>query len=154
VAVLCTLEMPEMVEADSTVIAEENDQELLVRTVRGAKDRGAGSSSNSCRYTKGQWSECDPKTNKRTRTLSLKKGDKSCEQTKIIDKKCKKACRYEKGPWSSCVNGQLTRVDTLKANSDATSCEKSRRMTKRCKPETNTKKTAKAERSNKKGGKQ
>lgn len=30
----------------------------------------------------------------RTRTLSLKKGDKSCEQTKTIQKKCKKGeCR-------------------------------------------------------------
>lgn len=28
------------VAADSTVIAEENEQELLVRTVRGTKDRG------------------------------------------------------------------------------------------------------------------
>lgn len=53
-------------------------------------DAASGSSSSSCRYVKGQWSECDSNTNLRSRTLNLKKGDKSCEQTKIIQKKCKK----------------------------------------------------------------
>lgn len=131
---------------------EEDDKEVLVRTVRGTNERTSGGSS-SCRYVKGQWSECDPNTNTRSRTLSLKKGDKSCEQTKIIQKKCKKACRYEKGTWSGCVNQMMTRIDNLKVNSDAT-CEKTRRLTKRCKQETNTKKSAKGERSNKKSGKQ
>ncbi|KAL6426243.1 uncharacterized protein LOC126854385 [Cataglyphis hispanica] len=128
-------------------------EEVLVRTERGTKERTSGSSSSSCRYVKGQWSECDSNTNLRSRTLNLKKGDKSCEQTKIIQKKCKKACRYEKGTWSGCVNQMMTRTDNLKANSD-TSCEKTRRLTKRCKPETNTKKSTKGERSNKKSGKQ
>ncbi|KOC67039.1 hypothetical protein WH47_11692 [Habropoda laboriosa] len=102
----------------------------------------ASGSTSSCRYAKGQWSECDSKTNTRSRTLNLKKGDKSCEQTKTIQKKCKKACRYEKGTWTGCVNQLMTRVDNLKANSDA-SCEKTRRLDKRCKPETNTKKSTK-----------
>ncbi|KAF3429569.1 hypothetical protein E2986_05444 [Frieseomelitta varia] len=131
---------------------EEDDKEVLVRTVRGTKERASGSTS-SCRYVKGQWSECDSKTNTRSRTLNLKKGDKSCEQTKTIQKKCKKACRYEKGTWSGCVNQLMTRMDNLKANSDA-SCEKTRRLTKRCKPETNTKKSPKGERASKKSGKQ
>ncbi|CAK9803017.1 hypothetical protein ANTPLA_LOCUS3415 [Anthophora plagiata] len=131
---------------------EEDDQEVLVRPVRGTKERASGSSS-SCRYVKGQWSECDSKTNTRSRTLNLKKGDKSCEQTRTIQKKCKKACRYEKGTWSGCVNQLMTRVDNLKTNSDA-SCEKTRRLDKRCKPETNTKKPPKGERANKKSGKQ
>lgn len=130
----------------------EDHEELLVRTVRGTKERASGSTA-SCRYVKGQWSECDPKTNTRSRTLNLKKGDKSCEQTKTISKKCKKACRYEKGTWSGCVNQLMTRIDNLKANSDA-SCEKMRRLTKRCKQEANTKKASKGERSNKKSGKQ
>lgn len=40
---------------------------------------------------KGAWSECDPKNNMRSRTLTLKKGDQSnCEGTKTIQKKCKK----------------------------------------------------------------
>jgi hypothetical protein len=58
----------------------------------GAASGGGGGSggSASCRYSKGQWSECDPKTNMRTRTLTLKKSDKMCEQTKVITKKCKK----------------------------------------------------------------
>ncbi|XP_054013211.1 uncharacterized protein LOC128895027 [Hylaeus anthracinus] len=131
---------------------EEDDKEVLVRTVRGTKERASGSPA-SCRYVKGQWSDCDSKTNTRSRTLNLKKGDKSCEPTKTIEKKCKKACRYEKGTWSGCVNQLMTRVDNLKANSDA-GCEKTRRLTKRCRPETNTKKTTKGERSNKKSGKQ
>lgn len=53
--------------------------------------------SEPCRYEKGPWSECDPKNNMRTRTLTLKdrkKGDTSaaanCEPTKTIQKKCKK----------------------------------------------------------------
>ncbi|KAG8323418.1 hypothetical protein J6590_006431 [Homalodisca vitripennis] len=53
-----------------------------------------------CRYEKGPWSECEPKTNMRTRTLTLKdrkKGDATaaaanCEPTKTIQKKCKKDC--------------------------------------------------------------
>lgn len=44
-----------------------------------------------CKYTKGTWSECDPKTNMRSRTLTLKKGDQgTCEANKTIQKKCKK----------------------------------------------------------------
>lgn len=132
---------------------EEDDKEVLVRTIRGTKEQRASGSTASCRYVKGQWSECDSKTNTRSRTLNLKKGDKSCEQTKTIQKKCKKACRYEKGTWSGCVNQLMTRIDNLKANSD-TSCDKTRRLTKRCKPESNTRKSPKGDRSNKKSGKQ
>ena len=47
--------------------------------------------SDPCRYVKGAWSDCDPKTNMRSRILTLKKGDQNtCEQTKTIQKKCKK----------------------------------------------------------------
>ncbi|XP_049812108.1 uncharacterized protein LOC126259390 [Schistocerca nitens] len=109
-------------------IWEEDDHEVLIRSERGAKNR------DPCRYLKGAWSECDPKTNMRTRTLTLKKGDQAaCEQTKTIQKKCKKACRYEKGTWSECSpQNQMSRSDTLKANSDP-SCEQSRQITKKCK---------------------
>ncbi|KAJ9592720.1 hypothetical protein L9F63_015600, partial [Diploptera punctata] len=87
-----------------------------------------------CRYVKGAWSDCDPKTNMRSRILTLKKGDSNtCEQTKTIQKKCKKACRYEKGAWSECsAQNQMTRSDSLKPNSDP-SCEQSRQITKKCK---------------------
>lgn len=48
-------------------------------------------SAESCRYVRGAWSECDPKSNVRSRTLTLKKGDPaSCERAKTIQKKCKK----------------------------------------------------------------
>ncbi|KAK3921333.1 Pleiotrophin [Frankliniella fusca] len=94
-----------------------------------------------CRYAKGAWSECDTKTNTRTRTLTLKKGDAAtCEQTKTIQKKCKKgmrvhvaACRYDKGTWGDCANGRMTRTDALRPNSDP-SCEQARQITKKCKP--------------------
>lgn len=52
--------------------------------------------TDSCRYTKGTWTECDPKTNTRSRTLTLKKGEGSCVQTRTIQKKCKKG-KSEKG---------------------------------------------------------
>lgn len=93
---------------------------------------------NACRYTKSAWSECDQKTNQRSRTLTLKKGDTSCVQTRTIQKKCKKnknekACRYEKGPFSDCQpNGEMTRVDKLKASSDTVNCQQTRTVTKKC----------------------
>nr|CAD7201435.1 unnamed protein product [Timema douglasi] len=132
-------------------IWEEDDHEVLIRSERGAKNRGEGKeggnkSRDPCRYVKGAWSDCDSKTNMRTRTLTLKKGDQqTCEQTKTIQKKCKKgakdpvsvffpaACRYEKGSWSECSSqSQMTRSDSLKPNSDP-SCEQSRLITKKCK---------------------
>lgn len=109
-------------------IWEEDDREVLIRSERGAKNR------EQCRYVKGAWSECDAKSNTRSRTLTLKKGDQaSCEQTKTIQKKCKKACRYEKGTWTECnAQSEMSRNDKLKANSDA-SCEQNRQITKKCK---------------------
>ncbi|KAL3275006.1 hypothetical protein HHI36_019779 [Cryptolaemus montrouzieri] len=48
-----------------------------------------------CRYGKGAWSECDPKTNMRSRSLTLKKGNQTtCESTKTIQKKCKKGAGF------------------------------------------------------------
>lgn len=66
-----------------------------VRVARAAdskpRRRNKGASKNKvCRYTKGDWSECDTANNQRTRTLTLKKGDTSCQTTKTINKKCKK----------------------------------------------------------------
>ena len=111
---------------------EEDDREVLIRSERGAKTR-----SDPCRYAKGPWSECDTKSNTRTRALTLKKGDAAtCEQTKTIQKKCKKGkptCRYDKGAWGECTSGRMTRTDSLRANSDP-SCEQARQITKRCKP--------------------
>ncbi|KAG5679211.1 hypothetical protein PVAND_008796 [Polypedilum vanderplanki] len=93
---------------------------------------------NSCRYTKGAWTECDPKTNTRSRTLTLKKGEGSCVQTRTIQKKCKKgksekACRYDKGTWGECQpNGEMTRLDKLKSTSDSSTCAPTRTMNKKC----------------------
>ncbi|XP_066250193.1 midkine-A-like isoform X2 [Euwallacea similis] len=121
---------------------EEDDHEVLIRSERGAKNQ-------ECRYTKGAWSECDSKTNQRSRTLTLKKGNQtSCEPTKTMQKKCKKACRYEKGTWAECnAQGQMTRSDKLKAGSDP-SCDQKREITKKCKSKPAKSQSAKAARRN------
>lgn len=117
---------------------EEDDHEVLIRNERGAK------TGQECRYTKGSWSECDSKTNQRSRTLTLKKGNQtSCEPTKTMQKKCKKACRYDKGTWGECnAQGQMTRSDKLRSGSDS-SCEQKREITKKCKSKTVKGQTAK-----------
>ncbi|XP_055620736.1 uncharacterized protein LOC129765010 isoform X3 [Toxorhynchites rutilus septentrionalis] len=114
-------------------IWQEDDREVLIRNERGTKNGGAGTAADSqCRYTKGPWTECDAKTNTRSRTLALKKGETSCVQTRTIQKKCKKACRYDKGAWSECApNGQMSRTDSLKSSSDAT-CQSTRVVNKNC----------------------
>ncbi|EAT48727.1 AAEL000288-PA [Aedes aegypti] len=109
---------------------QEDDREVLIRNERGTKNGGVADSQ--CRYTKGPWTECDAKSNTRSRTLSLKKGEQSCVQTRTIQKKCKKACRYDKGAWSECnPSGQMTRTDSLKSSSDAT-CQSTRVVNKNC----------------------
>ncbi|XP_039764131.1 uncharacterized protein LOC120636637 isoform X2 [Pararge aegeria] len=112
--------------------ADEGCGEDIVRAVKVRSERGA-KNREICRYVRGAWSDCDPKTNIRSRTLTLKRGDPtSCEGAKTIQKKCKKACRYEKSSWSECSpNGEMSRTDMLKANSDPT-CDLSRRLTKKC----------------------
>lgn len=121
-------------------IWEEDEKEVLIRSERGAKN-----SKDPCRYEKGPWSECDAKSNMRSRTLTLKKkpGDAAataqanCEPTKTIQKKCKKACRYEKGTWSQCnAQNEMVRTDTIKEKSDP-SCEQKRLSTKKCKTKGN-----------------
>uniref|UniRef100_A0A1B6CL98 Pleiotrophin/Midkine C-terminal domain-containing protein n=1 Tax=Clastoptera arizonana TaxID=38151 RepID=A0A1B6CL98_9HEMI len=77
-------------------IWEEDEKEVLIRSERGTK-----ANKEPCRYEKGSWSECDTKTNMRSRTLTLKDRKKSdasgtmatCELTKTIQKKCKKGAR-------------------------------------------------------------
>ncbi|KAI9581328.1 uncharacterized protein LOC119638016 isoform X1 [Glossina fuscipes] len=95
--------------------------------------------STTCRYAKSAWSDCDPQTNLRTRTLTLKKGDPNCLQTRTMEKKCKKPCRYEKGAWSECINGQMTREDKLKSTGgnegrNDSNCETVRSINKKCNP--------------------
>ncbi|XP_075164328.1 uncharacterized protein LOC142236924 [Haematobia irritans] len=120
--------------------------------IRDGDEMSSGASAkttSTCRYSKSVWSECDAKTNTRSRTLSLKKGDASCQQTRTMEKKCKKPCRYEKGAWSECINGQMTREDKLKATGGtestsssssspssllSSSCEPIRSISKKCNP--------------------
>ncbi|XP_041770885.1 uncharacterized protein LOC121592972 isoform X1 [Anopheles merus] len=59
--------------------------------------RSEPAANSQCRYTKGPWTECDAKSNTRSRTLSLKKGESSCVQTRTIQKKCKKSLPLRQG---------------------------------------------------------
>lgn len=88
---------------------------------------------SDCRYVKSPWTECDFKSNMRSRTLTLKKGEPECVPIRTIQKKCKKACRYEKGTWSECITGQMSRTDKLKSSSDPT-CQSTRVVNKNCNP--------------------
>ncbi|KAH8297879.1 hypothetical protein KR054_012664 [Drosophila jambulina] len=94
--------------------------------------------ASTCRYAKSAWSNCDVKTNIRTRVLSLKKGEQNCLPTRTIQKKCKKGgcCRYEKGAWSPCNDGQMTREDKLQPEAVGGSdqnCDPVRTVNKKCK---------------------
>jgi len=69
---------------------------------------------SACKYTKGQWSECDAATNMRTRTLTLKPSNRrnapaattECEPTKTMSKRCPPAGSNRKGPANRRNRGQ------------------------------------------------
>lgn len=130
-----------IISADDVMVSEDGDEVIFrqVRNVRAgnkSRNRGrGGAGAVACRYTKGDWSDCDTTSNVRTRTLTLKRGDSAeCEATKTENRKCKKPCRYVKGQWSECDGSvhMKERLDQLKPGSDQT-CEATRRMTKKCK---------------------
>ncbi|XP_054708990.1 pleiotrophin-like isoform X2 [Uloborus diversus] len=110
---------------------DDSDHEMISRIPRGIHGKRK---DGECRYKKGLWSDCDATSNMQRKTLSLKKGDASCEQTKVITRKCKKACKYEKGEWSDCDIGSnsRSRTDTVKPESDS-SCPPTREISKKCK---------------------
>uniref|UniRef100_U5EQG6 Putative miple n=1 Tax=Corethrella appendiculata TaxID=1370023 RepID=U5EQG6_9DIPT len=136
-------------------IWQEDDHEVLIRNSRGAKNGKNGDAAGSaCRYVKGPWTECDAKSNTRSRTLTLKKGEDSCVQTRTIQKKCKKACRYEKGAWSECTpQGQMSRTDKLKTTSDST-CQSTRVVNKNCNQGKSKEKQNKEQKASKNGNKE
>ncbi|XP_015920374.1 pleiotrophin [Parasteatoda tepidariorum] len=102
------------------------EDEVIFRVTRGVH-----SHDNECRYKKSSWSECDS-SNLQRKTLNLKRGDSTCEQTKVVTRHCKKTCKYEKGEWSECETNSKVRTDTLKPKSDS-SCQPTRTLTKKCK---------------------
>lgn len=112
---------------------QEYDNEVVYRVAREAKAGRNKATGSECRYKKGPWQDCDSSSNMQTRTLTLKRGDARCDQTRIMTKKCKKACRYEKGEWSDCnAAGVRSRSDKLKSKSDPV-CEAAKTVTKPCK---------------------
>lgn len=72
------------------------------------------STLDSCRYVKGPWTDCDAKTNTRSRSLTLKKGDATaCVQTRTIQKKCKKGEDNLKAmPYMWYANGKSKQFHT------------------------------------------
>ncbi|XP_016959742.1 uncharacterized protein LOC108031049 [Drosophila biarmipes] len=106
---------------------------------RGPKQQhghGQHHGGSTCRYAKSAWSNCDIKTNTRSRVLSLRKGEQNCLPTRTIQKKCKKGCRYDKGSWSQCIAGQMTREDKLQTEAIGDSdqnCNPVRTVNKKCK---------------------
>lgn len=107
------------------------NHEVVFRVPRGAHGK---KKDGECRYKKGPWGDCDQNSNMQKKTLTLKRGESACEQTKAITRKCKTACKYQKGEWSACdVNSNTrTRTDTLKTRSDS-SCQPTRALSKKCK---------------------
>ncbi|XP_035211638.1 uncharacterized protein LOC118185833 isoform X1 [Stegodyphus dumicola] len=112
-------------------LLHDSDHEVVYRVPRGIHGK---KKDGECRYKKGPWSDCDASSNMQRKTLNLKRGDTSCEQTKVITRKCKKACKYEKGGWSDCEisTNMRTRIDNLKPKSDS-SCQPTRTISKKCK---------------------
>jgi pleiotrophin len=107
------------------------DHEVVYRVPRGAHGK---KKDGECRYKKGPWGDCDQNSNMQRKTLTLKRGDAVCEQSKVITRKCKTACKYQKGDWSACdaASNTRTRTDTLKSRSDS-SCQPTRTLSKKCK---------------------
>lgn len=134
----------ENAEAEDALTVNDEGDEQIVRQERAAKGRGnkgrgasqGGNNRGDCKYNKGPWSECNPSTRQKVRTLQLKKDGGSCEPTKQEAKPCKnsKLCRYSRGNWSDCNPDTLSmeRVDTLKPGMEA-SCEATRKKVKKCK---------------------
>jgi len=95
----------------------------------GGKGKRGG---RGCRYTRGDWSECDPTTNMMSRTMTLKIADPNCEATKTVQRRCKKEkCKF--GPWSEfgeCQNGVRTKTRTVVSGGDA--CQSRTSKTKPC----------------------
>jgi hypothetical protein len=109
-----------------------------------ANSRSGGSSSSecepvryitrpckkSCRYNKGEWSECV--NGERSRTDTIKpQSTAGCEQSRVITKKCKSVCRYSKSEWSPCESGIKTKTLTL-IEGEGPDCEQSKVINKQC----------------------
>jgi len=127
----------------------------------GSQTGDAGSSPAAgppagCKYNKrgAARGDCDPSTNTRTITLTLKKGGSECPQTKEVTKPCRQdrasrspragrtgrgrntGCRYMRAEWSECdaTTNTMTRTMSLKKG-DPDTCEPTKTVTKRCKKE-------------------
>jgi len=142
-----TLVLCALIEVSTSSEGDGQNLAVVKRSPRGRKNKPAATSE--CRYKKGQWGECNPTTNQKTRILTLKRGDENeCDSPKIETKKCTKLCRYQKGQWSECAGSpQMERVDSLKPGSDPT-CEPKRRLTKKCKDRSEKRKSGKKSRNN------
>merc|ERR1711936_1427456 len=88
----------------------------------------------ACKFRRGEWSECDEKTELTTRVDTLVKGDKrECEPTREMTKKCRLACKYTYGDWGDCdmKTNTRTRVKTL-VKGDPEKCKSEENVSKPC----------------------
>ena len=61
------------------------------------KQDSLSSDDKVCKYKKGNWSDCDPITRKKVRTLEIKKGPSSCKKKKTDTKQCNPKKSKSKG---------------------------------------------------------
>ncbi|XP_060077349.1 uncharacterized protein LOC132556909 isoform X2 [Ylistrum balloti] len=108
---------------------EKKKQRRQERRRQNRKDASPG-----CKYTQGDWSDCDMTTDTMSRTMTLISGDDVCEQTIIVRGKCRKSCKYARGQWGDCNPSTKLkeRVDTLKPSVSKDFCESTRKIHKKC----------------------
>ncbi|KAL4233850.1 hypothetical protein ACF0H5_008526 [Mactra antiquata] len=111
----------------------------------GKKVKTRGDKVKRCKYRRDAWSECDPKTNKKTMTRPLKSGNaKICKPVQIIERPCKNVkkrrkktasvCKYRRGEWSDCdgATNIKTMIKTLKRGNPR-DCQPTQTIEKICK---------------------
>jgi hypothetical protein len=123
-------------------VAQEFNDEVLVRSKRS-------SSSDVCKYKKGDWSQCDQLTQLVTRhdKLKLKASSGDCASTRTLTRNCREehhqkgtvTCVFKKSksvPWTSCLpSGVRQKVLDLVTETGKGTCPKQKLLSRKCKDE-------------------
>jgi len=108
---------------------------------------------NNCRYQRGQWSDCNPQLQLKTRTDTIKAHFKGpdCQENRVITKQCnsdaKKVCVYQpprEVEWSACSPSTKDQVRTktlalVKSRLLDGKCPEKKVISKACKNDKNNK---------------
>jgi peptidyl-prolyl isomerase F (cyclophilin D) len=147
-------------EADAEAAAKEATGVKVVEVVQNDQ----GIKKKSCRYERGQWSDCDSslQLKNRTDTIKAKYRGPECEETRVITKQCqrgiKKICVYQHAKdieWSPCTRNVQIRTKSLslvKSRRLNGICPEKKVLSKTCKSD-KKKGTRKTNKNNRKGGK-